>query len=157
MAPIPRGVTMADDPMAIVRTLLGLSMTTDDTMTPLRALLEHAAALSSKDNRRFAETLSLPFIHVWPNGEIIEYKQPGDIDLSAQFAKAPVDPAIFGQTELQGASLILDWTDLKAFRTRLTTYASQGQNPGQAEGICVVVREGPSWKVKLTLGIVPVK
>jgi hypothetical protein len=149
---------MADDPMTIVPSILGLTMTPDHSMTPLRALLEHAAALSSKDNRRFAETLSQPFMHVWPNGEILEYRDQGDVNLLAQLAKVPIDVESFGQIELESASLILDWTDLKAFRVRFRRYEAQGQNRGQAEGIYVVVRDGTSsWKVKLSIGIVPVK
>jgi len=147
---------MTDDPLGPIRALLASTMKTDQAMTPLRALLEHAAALSSKDDRRFVETVSLPFIHLRPDGEIVEYRQPGDVHLSTQLAKAPMDVNSFGQTELEAATLVLDWNDLKVFHTRLTRYAAEGKYLGKAEAICVVVLEGESWKVKLSIGAAPV-
>jgi len=146
---------MTNDPLAPLRGLLE-TLKTADTATPFGALLEHAAAFSSKDDRRFAESLSLPFMHVWPDGEIVEYKEPPDVDSLAQLAEASAGVAIFGQTELEAATLVLDWSDLKAFRARLARYSPQGQYLGAAEGIFVVVREGASWKVKLSIGAVTV-
>jgi len=127
------------------------------TDTPLKALLEHAAAFSSRDNRQFAENLAFPFIHVWPDGEILEYAQAGDVDLLAQYARARIDVSKFGRTELDEATIVLDWPDLKAFLTKFTRWTPEGQVLGQAEAIWVVVREGGAWKLKLRIGAVPVK
>ncbi len=84
------------------------------TGTPLKALIEHLAAFSSGDNQRFAEILSLPFAHLWQDGEFWHYEGPRDVDLSKQFVKVGIDADSFGRTELDEARLVLDWDDRKA-------------------------------------------
>lgn len=120
--------------------------------TPLKALVEHLAAFSSRDNQRFAGILSLPFVHLWQDGEIWRYDDPGDVDISKQYAKAGIDAENFGCTELDEASLILDWDDLKAFYVKFTRYSAGGDKAGRAEAIWVAVRDGGSWKLKLRIG-----
>jgi hypothetical protein len=132
-------------------------MSTPASDTPLKELIEHAAAFSSKDNQRFAENLSLPFIHLSPDGEVWQYKDPGDVDLFKQYAKARIDAENFGRTELDEANLILDWDDLTAFHTKFTRYTRGGEKIGQAEAIWVAIREGTGWKVKLRIGAVQIK
>ena len=125
--------------------------------TPFKALIEHAAAFSSKDNRRFAENLSLPFIHLSHDGEVWRYEDPSDVDLLKQYAKAGINVENFGRTELDEANLILDWDDLKAFHTKFTRYTTEGEKIGQAEAIWVTIREDTCWKVKLRVGAARVK
>ena len=127
-------------------------MNTSAGDTPLEALIEHLAAFSSGDDQTFAEILSLPFVHLWQDGEIWRYDDRGEVDLSKQYAKAGVDAANFGRTGLDEASLILDWTDLKAFHVRFTRYTSEGKNTGRAEAIWVVIRDKGCWKLKLRIG-----
>ena len=132
-------------------------MSTLTSDTPLKALIEHAAAFSSKDPQRFAENLSLPFIHLSPDGEIWRYENPDDVDLFRQYTKAGIDVETFGRTELDEANFILDWDDLKAFHTKFTRYAKDGEKINQAEAIWVAIREDKYWKVKLRIGAARVK
>jgi hypothetical protein len=125
--------------------------------TPLETLIEHLAAFSSGDDRRFSEILSLPFVHLWQDGEIWRYDDGGEVDLSKQYAKAGIDSATFGRTGLDDASLILDWKDLKAFHVRFTRYTSEGNNAGRAEAIWVVIRDEGCWKLKLRIGAARIK
>ena len=120
--------------------------------TPLQALIEHLAAFSGGDNRRFAEALSLPFFHLWQDGEVWRYDEPGEVDISKQYAKAGIDEKTFGRTELDEASLVLDWEDLKAFRVKFTRYTAAGGKAGRAEAIWVAIRDGAFWKLKLRIG-----
>jgi hypothetical protein len=122
--------------------------------TPLKALIEHLAAFSSRDNRRFAEILSLPFVHLWQDGEIWRYDDSGEVDLSKQYAKAEIDAENFGRTELDEANLILDWDDLKAFHVIFTRYTPEGNKTSRAEAIWVVIRDKGCWKLKLRIGAV---
>jgi hypothetical protein len=122
------------------------------TDTPLKALIEHVAAFSSRDNRRFAEVLALPFVHLWQDGEIWRYEDRGDVDLLKQYARAEIDEKTFGRTELDEARLILDWDDLKAFYVTFTRYAPQGDKVGRAEALWVAIRDGGCWKLKLRIG-----
>ena len=132
-------------------------MSTSICDTPLKALIEHAAAFSSKDDERFAENISLPFIHLSHDGEVWRYENSSDVDLLKQYAKANIDVETFGRTVLDEASLILDWDDLKAFYTKFTRYTREGAKINQAEAIWVTIREGTSWKVKLRVGAARVK
>lgn len=127
------------------------------TDTPLKALLEHATAFSSRDNQQFAQNLAFPFIHVWPDGEILAYEEASDVDLLAQYARARIDVSKFGRTELDEATVVLDWPDLKAFHTKFTRLTPESEVLGQAEAIWVVVRDGAVWKLKLRIGALPVK
>jgi hypothetical protein len=120
--------------------------------TPLNALLEHLAAFSSKDDARFAEAVSLPFVHLWHDGELWRYEDRGDIDLLKQYAKSGIDEKTFGRTELDEARLVLDWENLKAYYVRFTRYSSTGDKAGRAEAIWVALRESGSWKLKLRIG-----
>ena len=120
--------------------------------TPLQALIGHLAAFSSRDNQKFAECLSLPFIHLWQDGEIWQYGSRGDVDLAKQYARAEIDVESFGRTELDEADLILDWAELKAFHVKFTRVMIGGDNAGRAEAIWVVIREGGCWKLKLRIG-----
>lgn len=122
--------------------------------TPLTALIEHLAAFSSRDNQRFADILSLPFVHLWPDGEIWRCDERSGVDLLKQYAKAGIDAMRFGRTELDEATLVLDWDDLKAFHVEFTRYESSGGEAGRAEAIWVVVRDGGCWKLKLRIGAV---
>ena len=119
---------------------------------PLQALIEHLEAFSSRDNRRFADAVSLPFVHLWHDGELWRYGEPGDVDLQKQFAKAGIDTKTFGRTELDEARLVLDWEHLKAFCVRFTRYSTAGDRAGQAEAVWVAVRDGAFWKLKLRIG-----
>lgn len=120
--------------------------------TPLMALIEHLEAFSSRDNRRFAEALSLPFVHLWQDGEIWRYEDRSDVDLLRQYARAEIDEKTFGRTDLDEARLILDWDELKAFYVRFTRYSAAGDNAGRAEAIWVAIRDRGSWKLKLRIG-----
>jgi hypothetical protein len=122
------------------------------TATPLKALIEHLEAFSSRDNRRFAGVLSLPFVHLWQDGEIWRYDDPSDVDILKQYVKTGIDAENFGRTELDEARLILDWDDLKAFYVIFTRYTLQGDKVGRAEAIWVAIRDGGSWKLKLRIG-----
>lgn len=132
-------------------------MTPPARNTALKALIEHAAAFSSKDNERYAETLSLPFVHLWQDGEILHYDDAGDIDLCKHYARAKIDTENFGHTELDEAELILDWEDLKAFHVKFTRYAQEGGTLGQSEAIWVAIRTGECWKLKLRIGAARIK
>jgi hypothetical protein len=125
--------------------------------TALEALIEHAAAFSSKNNERYAETLSLPFVHLWQDGEILRYGKPGDIDLFKHYARAGIDAERFGHTELDAAELILDWEHLKAFHAIFTRYAREGGATGRSEAIWVAIRTGECWKIKLRIGAERIK
>jgi hypothetical protein len=120
--------------------------------TALQALIEHAAAFSSKDNRRYADSLSLPFVHLWPDGEVLRYDACSDVDLFEHYARAKLDAESFGRTELDEARLILDWDDLKAFYVKFTRYGNDGGKLGQSEAIWVAVRAGGCWRLKLRIG-----
>ena len=120
--------------------------------TPLKALIEHAAAFSSKDNRRYADNLALPFVHLWPDGEILRYDDRTGVDLFKHYARAKLDAENFGRTELDEADLILDWDDLKAFYIKFTRYKPDGGKLGQSEAIWVAIRAGGRWKLKLRVG-----
>lgn len=122
------------------------------TDSPLMALIEHLKAFSSRDNRRFADALSLPFVHLWQDGEIWRYEDPSDVDISKQYVKAGIDAENFGRTELDEARLILDWDDLKAFYVTFTRYTMVGDKAGRAEAIWVTVRDDGCWKLKLRIG-----
>ena len=122
--------------------------------TPLQALIEHLAAFSGRDDQRFANILSLPFIHLWPDGEIWRYDDPSSVDLLKQYAKAGIDAERFGRTELNEARLVLNWDDLKAIYVKFTRFASSGDEVGRSEAIWVVVRDGGCWKLKLRIGAV---
>lgn len=132
-------------------------MTPPARNTALKALIEHAAAFSSKDNERYAETLSLPFVHLWQDGEILHYDDPGDIDLFKHYARAKIDAENFGHTELDEAELILDWEDLKAFHVKFTRNTKEGGTLGQSEAIWVAIRSGECWKLKLRIGAARIK
>lgn len=123
----------------------------------LKALLEHAAAFSSRDNRRYADNLSLPFVHLWQDGEILRYDDRSDVDLFEHYARAGLDAENFGRTELDEANLILDWDDLKAFHVKFTRYAPEGGEAGRAEAIWVTFRDDGCWKLKLRIGAVRIK
>ena len=125
--------------------------------TPLKALIEHAAAFSSKDNRRYAENLSLPFVHLWQDGEILRYDHAGEVDLFRHYARAKLDAENFGRTELDAADLILDWDDLKAFYAKFTRYTPEGGKLDQSEAIWVAIRAGERWKLKLRIGAARIK
>jgi hypothetical protein len=120
--------------------------------TPLRALIEHLEAFSSRDNRRFADALSLPFVHLWQDGEIWRYEDPSDVDLLKQYARAEIDDKSFGRTELDEARLVLDWDELKAYYVTFTRYTMAGGSAGSAEAIWVAVRDNGCWKLKLRIG-----
>ena len=122
------------------------------TDSPLKALIEHLEAFSSRDNRRFAEALSLPFVHLWQNGEMLRYEDQSDVDLLKQYARAGIDEKTFGRTELDEARLVLDWEDLKAFYVRFTRYSAQGGRAGRAEALWVATRDRGCWKLKLRIG-----
>jgi hypothetical protein len=115
-------------------------------------LLEHLEAFSSRDNRRLAAALSLPFVHLWQDGEILQYQCRDDVDILRQYAKSGIDEKTFWRTELDAANLILDWVDLKAFCVRFTRYSVAGGVAGRAEALWVVIRDGDSWKMKLRIG-----
>ncbi len=125
--------------------------------TPLKALIEHLAAFSSRDNQRFADILSLPFVHLWQDGEIWRYDDRSEVDLLKQYARAEIDAENFGRTELDEAKLILDWDDLKAFYVKFTRYTPMGDKAGRAEAIWVAVRDGGRWKLKLRIGAARIK
>lgn len=118
----------------------------------LGALIEHTAAFSSRDNHRYAKCLSLPFVHLWPEGDIVRYEDPASIDLLAHYARAGLDARNFGHTELDEARLVLDWQRLKAYHVRFTRYAPEGARLAQSEALWVAVRAGESWKLKLRIG-----
>jgi hypothetical protein len=120
--------------------------------TPLEALIEHAAAFSSKDNRRYAESLSLPFVHLWQDGEILRYDGPDDVDLFNHYTRARIDAQVFGRTELDEARLVLDWETLKVFYVRFTRYTQAGGTLGRSEAIWAATRSGHSWRLKLRIG-----
>src|SRR5829696_749521 len=98
-------------------------MTTSGSDTALKALLEHTAAFSSKDNGAYTEALALPFIHLWQDGEILCHEKRADIDLFDHYARGGIDAENYDRTELDQADLILDWEHLKAFRVKFTRYA----------------------------------
>ena len=126
--------------------------------TALKALIEHAAAFSSKDNRRYADNLSLPFVHLWQNGEILRCEDRGDVDLFEHYARAGLDAENFLRTELDETDLILDWEDLKAFHVKFTRYGPGGGKAGRAEAIWVTTRdEEGRWKLKLRIGAAPIR
>jgi len=127
-------------------------MTAASTATALKALIEHAAAFSSRDNRRYADNLSLPFVHLWPDGEILRYDNRSDVDLFGHYARAGLDAGNFGRTELDQADLILDWDDLKAFHVKFTRFMPDDGRSSQSEAIWVAIRDGQSWKLKLRIG-----
>jgi len=127
------------------------------TRTALQALIEHAAAFSGKDNERYAGTLALPFVHLWQDGEILRYDEPGDIDLFKHYARAKIDAKNYGRTELDEAKLILDWEDLKAFHVKFTRYTRESGTLGRSEAIWVAIRSGECWKLKLRIGAVRIK
>jgi hypothetical protein len=120
--------------------------------TALEALIAHAKGFSGGDDESYAETLALPFVHLWPDGEILRYDGAGDVDLLAHYARAGIDAETFGRSELDEARLVLDWPDLKAFHARFTRYTRDGRALGQSEAIWVAVRSGASWKLKLRIG-----
>ncbi len=120
--------------------------------TPLKALIEHLEAFSTRDNRRFADALSLPFFHLWQDGEIWRYEDPGDVDLLKQYARAEIDGKSFGRTELDEARLVLDWEELKAYHVSFTRYTTAGCPLGRAEALWVAVRDNGCWKLKLRVG-----
>jgi hypothetical protein len=132
-------------------------MTTPTDNTPLNALIEHAASFSSRDNPRYTENLSLPFVHLWQDGEILRYDDPGDVDLFKHYARAKLDAENFGRTELDEADLILDWDDLKAFHVKFARYMPDGRKLGRSEAIWVVIRTGERWKLKLRIGAARIK
>jgi hypothetical protein len=132
-------------------------MTTPESNTALKALIEHTAAFSGKDNERYAGTLALPFVHLWQDGEILRYDDPGDVDLFGHYARAKIDAETYGRTELDEAELILDWEDLKAFHVKFTRYAREGGTLGQSEAIWAAIRSGEGWKLKLRIGAARVK
>ena len=110
------------------------------------------AGFSSRDDKSYAATLALPFVHLWPDGDLLRYDDLGDVDLLGHYARAGIDPGTFGRSELDEARLVLDWKDLKAFRVRFTRYTRDGAALDRSEAIWVVVRTNASWKVKLRLG-----
>jgi len=116
------------------------------------ALIEHTVAFSSRDNRRYAECLSLPFVHLWPEGDFIRYECPAEIDLLAHYVRAGLDARNFGRTELDEARLVLDWQRLKAYHVKFTRFAPGGVGLAQSEALWVAVRTGQSWKLKLRIG-----
>jgi len=116
------------------------------------ALIEHAAAFSSRDNAKYAKNLSLPFVHLWPNGDLLRYDTDAEVDLVAHYERAGLDAANFGHTELDEVELILDWKDLKAFHTKFTRYSPRGDRLSQSEAVWVIVRSGDGWKMKLRIG-----
>ncbi len=120
--------------------------------TVLEALIEHAAAFSSGDNERYAAGLSLPFVHLWPDGEILRYDDQRDVDLLLHYRRAGIDPATFRGSELDEAKLILDWEGLKAFHTKFTRHALDGGTLDQSEAIWVATRCAGAWKLKLRIG-----
>jgi hypothetical protein len=132
-------------------------MTVSGLDTALGALIEHAAALSSRDDQRCTESLSVPFVHLWQDGEILRYEDSRGGDLLGHFARAKLNPDEFGHTEVDEASLILDWDELKAFYVRFTRYSQGGDKLGQSEAIWVVTRVGRRWKLKLRIGAARVK
>ncbi len=123
----------------------------------MKALIEHAAAFSGKDNERYADTLALPFIHLWPEGRILRYDNSEDVDLFKHYARAKIDAESYGRTELDEAELILDWEDLKAFHVIFTRYTQEGGTLGQSEAIWVAIRSGECWKLKLRIGASRIK
>ena len=120
--------------------------------TPLQVLLEHLAAFSNGDNGRLAAALSLPFVHLWPDGTVWSYDRPDEVDIAKQYEKAGIDAATYGRTELDEARLILDWEELKAFYVRFTRYSADGDIAVRAEAIWVVTRGDAGWKLKLRIG-----
>lgn len=118
----------------------------------LGALIEHTAAFSSRDNHRYANCLSLPFVHLWPEGDILRYEDPARVDLSDHYARAGLDARNFGRTELNEARLVLDWQRLKAYHVKFTRYAPGGAGLAQSEALWVAVHAGESWKMKLRIG-----
>ena len=125
--------------------------------TALKALIEHAAAFSSKDNETYVEALALPFVHLWPDGEIVCHDTPADIDLFDHYAGGGIAVEKFGRTELDAADLILDWERLKTFYVKVTRYTQDGVPLGQSEAIWVAVRTEKSWKLKLRIGAARIK
>ncbi len=126
-------------------------------MNALQALIEHAAAFSSRDNGRYADNLSLPFVHLWPDGGILRYDNRSEADLSAHYARAGLDVGNFARTELDAADLILDWDDLKAFHVKFTRFMPDERKSGQSEALWVAIRDGRSWKLKLRIGAARIK
>ena len=122
--------------------------------TPLEALIEHTAAFSSRDNARYADILSVPFVHLWPDGQIWSHDDGRQIDLFAHYKAANLSAANFDHTELDHAVVVLDWPDLKAFHVKFSRYTPRGENAGQSEAIWVVVRTNEGWKVKLRIGAI---
>lgn len=118
----------------------------------LGALIEHTAAFWSRDNRRYADCLSLPFVHLWPEGDIACYEHPAEVDLFVHYARAGLDARNFGRTELDEARLVLDWQRLKAYHVKFTRYSPEGAGLAQSEALWVAVRAGESWKLKLRIG-----
>lgn len=125
--------------------------------TALKALIEHAAAFSSRDNRRYADNLSLPFVHLWQDGEILRYYNRGDVDLFGHYSRAGLDAGNFARTELDEADLILDWDDLKAFHVKFTRFAPDDGKLSQSEAIWVTIRDDECWKLKLRIGAVRIR
>jgi len=130
---------------------------TDVAATALEALIEHARGFSSGDDERYAATLALPFVHLWPDGEVLSYDAPGDVGLPAHYARAGIDPLTFGRSDLDEARLVLDWKDLKAFYVGFSRYTRDDRALGRSEAIWVVIRSGASWKLKLRIGAVRVE
>lgn len=125
--------------------------------TALKALIEHVAAFSSKDNARYADNLSLPFVHLWQDGAILRYDNRSDVDLFEHYARAGLDAENFERTELDEADLILDWGDLKAFYVKFTRLTRGDGKSSQSEAIWVAIRDGQCWKLKLRIGAARIK
>jgi hypothetical protein len=122
--------------------------------TPLESLIEHTAAFSSRDNERYADILSVPFVHLWPDGQVWSCDDGRQISLSAHYKAANLTAENFDHTELDHAVVVLDWPDLKAYHVKFSRYTPRGGNAGQSEAIWVVVRADDGWKVKLRIGAV---
>lgn len=123
--------------------------------TPLEAVIEHTAAFSSGDNDQYARILSIPFIHVWPDGKLLQYDNSESVDLLAHYKAAGLTDQNFDHTELDAAVAILDWPELKVFRVEFTRYGPHGMRAGKSEALWVVVRVDGGWKVKLRVGAMP--
>ncbi len=124
--------------------------------TPIEAMIEHLKAFETLDDAAFARSLSFPFTHLYPDGDVNRWDDPDDVSVERDLQKFGLLRENYGRITLDSCDMVMDLPRLKVFHITATRFgAGTSVATSRAEAVWAVVEETGGWKVKLRVGAGP--